>query len=100
VPSLKMLGLGQATAILIDATNVRIVLVRPTMGLLGKVNWWLPAWLDRILPPTFYVNDTADNGPAAAPSYGRTASRTSTPSMIGSCSPSTGFAESLVRLSR
>jgi hypothetical protein len=54
------------------------------MGLLGKVNWWLPAWLDRILPPTFYVNDTADNGPAAAPSYGRTASRTSTPSMTGS----------------
>ena len=50
VPSLKMLGLGLATAILIDATVVRMVLVPATMALLGKANWWLPAWLDRILP--------------------------------------------------
>ncbi len=50
VPSLKMLGLGLATAILIDATVVRMVLVPATMSLLGRANWWLPAWLDRILP--------------------------------------------------
>jgi RND superfamily putative drug exporter len=50
VPSLKMLGLGLATAILIDATLVRMVLVPATMALLGKANWWLPAWLDRALP--------------------------------------------------
>ncbi|MFC4783949.1 MMPL family transporter [Nocardioides sp. MAHUQ-72] len=50
VPSLKMLGLGLATAILIDATVVRMVLVPATMALLGKANWWLPAWLDRALP--------------------------------------------------
>ena len=50
VPSLKMLGLGLATAILVDATIVRMVLVPATMALLGKANWWLPAWLDRILP--------------------------------------------------
>jgi RND superfamily putative drug exporter len=50
VPSLKMLGLGLATAILIDATLVRMVLVPATMALLGKANWWLPAWLDRVLP--------------------------------------------------
>lgn len=50
VPSLKMLGLGLATAILIDATVVRMVLVPATMALLGKANWWLPAWLDRLLP--------------------------------------------------
>ncbi len=50
VPSLKMLGLGLATAILIDATIVRMVLVPATMALLGKANWWLPAWLDRVLP--------------------------------------------------
>ena len=50
VPSLKMLGLGLATAILVDATLVRMVLVPATMTLLGKANWWLPAWLDRILP--------------------------------------------------
>jgi RND superfamily putative drug exporter len=50
VPSLKMLGLGLATAILIDATLVRMVLVPATMALLGKANWWLPTWLDRALP--------------------------------------------------
>jgi len=50
VPSLKMLGLGLATAILIDATIVRMVLVPAAMALLGKANWWLPAWLDRALP--------------------------------------------------
>ena len=50
VPSLKMLGLGLATAILVDATIVRMVLVPATMALLGKANWWLPAWLDRVLP--------------------------------------------------
>jgi hypothetical protein len=37
-------------AVLIDATIVRIVLVPATMVLLGDANWWLPAWLDRILP--------------------------------------------------
>jgi RND superfamily putative drug exporter len=50
VPSLKMLGLGLAVAIAIDATLVRMVLVPATMALLGKANWWLPAWLDRALP--------------------------------------------------
>jgi putative drug exporter of the RND superfamily len=50
VPSLKMLGLGLAVAILIDATLVRMVLVPATMALLGKANWWLPSWLDRALP--------------------------------------------------
>ena len=50
VPSLKMLGLGLATAVLVDATLVRMVLVPATMALLGKANWWLPRWLDRILP--------------------------------------------------
>ena len=50
VPSLKMLGLGLATAILVDATIVRMVLVPATMALLGNANWWLPAWLDRALP--------------------------------------------------
>jgi RND superfamily putative drug exporter len=50
VPSLKMLGLGLAVAILIDATVVRMVLVPATMALLGEANWWLPRRLDRVLP--------------------------------------------------
>ena len=47
---LKLLGLGLATAIFVDASIVRMVLVPSTMELLGKANWWLPAWLDRAMP--------------------------------------------------
>jgi len=39
-----------ATAVAIDATLVRMVLVPATMALLGRANWWLPGWLDRVLP--------------------------------------------------
>lgn len=46
----KMFGLGLAAAILIDATIIRMVLVPATMELLGDRNWWLPGWLDRLLP--------------------------------------------------
>jgi RND superfamily putative drug exporter len=46
----KMLGFGMAVAIFLDATVVRMVLVPATMALLGSRNWWLPTWLDRILP--------------------------------------------------
>jgi putative drug exporter of the RND superfamily len=49
-PLVKMLGLGMATAIVLDATLVRMVLVPATMALLGRANWWLPGWLDRRLP--------------------------------------------------
>ena len=48
--SLKEIGLGLAVAIAIDATIVRVVLVPATMELLGRANWWLPAWLERLLP--------------------------------------------------
>jgi RND superfamily putative drug exporter len=47
---LKLMGLGLAVAIFIDATVVRMVLVPSTMELLGKANWWMPKWLDRIVP--------------------------------------------------
>ena len=47
---LKLFGLGLAIAVLIDATIVRMVLVPATMELLGDRNWWIPKWLDRILP--------------------------------------------------
>ena len=50
VPSIKQLGLGNAVAIAIDATLVRLVLVPAAMQLLGSWNWWLPGWLDRLLP--------------------------------------------------
>jgi RND superfamily putative drug exporter len=47
---LKMIGVGMATAIFVDATLVRMVLVPSTMELLGDANWWLPRPLARILP--------------------------------------------------
>ena len=48
--NLKLFGLGLAAAVLVDATIVRMVLVPATMELLGDRNWWIPKWLDRILP--------------------------------------------------
>ena len=47
---LKLFGLGLATAILVDATIVRMILVPATMELLGQANWWFPHWLDRVVP--------------------------------------------------
>ncbi|MEU2157734.1 MMPL family transporter [Streptomyces sp. NPDC019396] len=49
-PVVKMFGIGLATAVALDATVVRGVLVPSTMVLLGRANWWLPGWLDRLLP--------------------------------------------------
>jgi putative drug exporter of the RND superfamily len=48
--AIKLIGMGLATAVFIDATVVRLVLVPATMELLGKRNWWMPKWLDRIVP--------------------------------------------------
>jgi putative drug exporter of the RND superfamily len=47
---IKMFGLGLAVAVFLDATLVRMLLVPATMELLGAKNWWLPKWLDRLLP--------------------------------------------------
>jgi RND superfamily putative drug exporter len=49
-PMGKMFGLGLSVAVLLDATLVRMVLVPATMSLAGRANWWLPGWLDRVLP--------------------------------------------------
>lgn len=48
--TVKTTGVGMAAAVLIDATLVRLVLVPATMALLGRANWWIPRWLDRLLP--------------------------------------------------
>src|SRR5215207_6628840 len=47
---LKLFGIGLASAIFLDATLVRMVLVPAVMQLLGSRNWWIPNWLERILP--------------------------------------------------
>jgi len=61
-PTVKMYGLGLAVAVFIDATLVRLVLVPATMELLGDANWWLPRFLDRILP-----HIRIEEGPTGAP---------------------------------
>jgi len=57
VPSIKEIGLGCAVAIALDATLVRLILVPATMQLMGRWNWWLPAWLDKRLPELGFERD-------------------------------------------
>jgi RND superfamily putative drug exporter len=63
----KMLGVGMAAAIAIDATIIRLILVPATMALMGRASWYLPQWLDRLLP-----------GGALPDAHGATAPRAST----------------------
>jgi putative drug exporter of the RND superfamily len=56
--TMKMMGTGLSMAILFDATIVRMLLVPATMELLGDRNWWLPRWLDRLLPDLDVEGDT------------------------------------------
>ena len=67
----KLMGTGLATAILLDATIVRMLLVPATMELLGDRNWWLPRWLDRILPD-IDVEGHAEPTPEEEPERERT----------------------------
>jgi RND superfamily putative drug exporter len=50
IVSMRQLGLGLTTAVLLDATLVRLVLLPAAIKLCGRANWWLPGWLDRLLP--------------------------------------------------
>jgi RND superfamily putative drug exporter len=65
--SLKLIGFGLAFAVFIDATVVRLMLVPSAMELLGRANWWAPAWLVRYLPT---IRVDSDDIPVAAPSSG------------------------------
>jgi RND superfamily putative drug exporter len=49
-PTVKQFGIGLAVAVILDATVVRCLLVPALMILMGKVNWWMPRWLDRLVP--------------------------------------------------
>ena len=66
-PMGKMFGVGMALAVLLDATLVRMVLVPATMSLFGRANWWLPGWLDRILPHLELEGGAPVPDPAPAP---------------------------------
>ena len=62
VPQIKEIGVGLAIAIFLDATVVRLILVPTTMELLGEANWWLPKWLDRILPDMDFESSPSSGG--------------------------------------
>ena len=65
---LKLIGIGMAAAILIDATIVRMVLVPAVMQLLGDRNWWLPRWIGRLLRPSLRPREP-DRLEAGAPAF-------------------------------
>jgi RND superfamily putative drug exporter len=65
---IKMVGLGFAGAIFVDAFIIRTVLVPSIMHVLGPANWWLPRWLDRILPRVHVeAEDITAAGPGPEP---------------------------------
>ncbi|MEE1785600.1 MMPL family transporter [Streptomyces sp. SP17BM10] len=68
-PVVKMFGIGLATAVALDATVVRGLLVPATMVLLGDANWWLPGWLDRLLPHVD-IEDDGHTEPPTTPTDG------------------------------
>jgi RND superfamily putative drug exporter len=47
---IKLFGVALGSAVIIDAFLIRLIFVPSVMSILGKANWWLPGWLDRILP--------------------------------------------------
>ena len=61
-PTIKELGVGAAVAISIDATLIRLVVVPATMTLLGRWNWWLPYWLERLLPSLGHATESGIAG--------------------------------------
>ncbi|WP_256106206.1 MMPL family transporter [Streptomyces sp. ODS05-4] len=62
----KMLGLGLAASVLIDATVVRLLLVPAAMTLLGRAAWWTPRWLEKVLPTVDAEGQGEHPAPAAA----------------------------------
>lgn len=48
--TIKLMGLGMASAVLLDAFIIRMLIVPAVMHKIGPANWWLPRWLDRALP--------------------------------------------------
>jgi RND superfamily putative drug exporter len=49
-PTIKSVGFALATAVFLDAFVVRMTIVPAVMAIAGRAAWWLPGWLDRLLP--------------------------------------------------
>jgi RND superfamily putative drug exporter len=66
---IELFGIGLASAVFLDAVIVRSILVPSLMLLAGKSNWWLPAWLDRVIPH-LNVEGSSDSGETGGSSSG------------------------------
>ncbi|MEU8795856.1 MMPL family transporter [Streptomyces sp. NPDC048643] len=71
----KMMGFALASAVLFDAFVVRMAIVPALFALLGTKAWWLPKWLDRLLPNLDVEGAELGHGPAGAPSSSRSPKR-------------------------
>ena len=99
---IKMIGLGLAVAVLVDATLVRMLLVPATMELLARANWWLPQWLDRAIPTLRIEAEPALDGSSVGVSLGDAGGaagngcgvRTGAPLSLASAPPPDGFRQS------
>jgi RND superfamily putative drug exporter len=78
---LKLIGIGMASAILIDATIIRLLLVPALMELMGKHAWWLPRWLDRLVPEARIEGEAVATAPTVAPAGSTSAQQ---PARVGS----------------
>jgi RND superfamily putative drug exporter len=70
-PTVKMLAIGMAFAVLIDASLVRMILVPSIMTLLGRHAWWMPRWLEPVVPHLQLEGSAAAAAPAAEPAGSR-----------------------------
>jgi RND superfamily putative drug exporter len=66
-PIIKMFGVGLSVAVLLDATVVRMVIVPAVLSLFGDRAWWLPGWLDRLIPNVDVEGEKLAHALAAAP---------------------------------
>jgi len=66
-PTVKMLAIGMAFAVLIDASLVRMALVPSIMALLGAHAWWLPRWLEPVVPDLQLEGSAAEPTEPAEP---------------------------------
>jgi RND superfamily putative drug exporter len=68
----KLFGVGLSLAVLLDVTLVRMILVPAVMSLLGERAWWLPSWLDRVLPAIDLHGEAAGTAPLPAGALAQT----------------------------
>src|SRR5256884_7337764 len=66
VVAVKEIGIGLAVGVFLDSTIVRVIMVPATMRLMGNANWWMPAWLKRIVPE-LREGPSDETAPAAVP---------------------------------